>query len=405
MVISLKYKRMLCGVLTVLMLMSFLPKANAASSAEIRDQIDDLEDQAQQIQAQMDELEAQLADNLEQMEQMVGQKDKIDQQIFLLNGQIANTNQRIAVHNQLLADNQEALTLAQQRLAELRLAYKARIRAMEEAGTISYWSVLFQANSFADFLDRMNMIWEIAEADHRRMQMLTEAAQAVEDARQALESQQQTLKTAKNELQEQHRLLDEKRKQADELLQQLMARETEYLTLLETAEVEEDRLLQEIADLEEAFDEAKYQEWLASYIPPAGSSPSVNTSGWGRPVASYRLTSPFGMRDHPILGYPKMHNGVDLSCPQGTHIFASRGGRVSIATYHETAGYYVKIDHGDGYASVYMHMTNYVVSAGQYVAQGQLIGYVGNTGLSKGAHLHFGISLNGTYVNPMEYIS
>jgi len=398
------WKRILCSALTVMLLISFIPKADAASSGQIRDQIEELEAQEQQLQEQMEDLEAQLTDNLEQMVQIVAQKDKVDQQIFLLNEQITNANARIAAHNLLLADNQEALEAAQERAAELRLAYKARIRAMEEEGGVSYWSVLFQANSFADFLDRLNMIREIAEADHRRLQNLTEAALAVENARQALEIQQQTLRTAKNELQEKQALLDQKRDEADDLLQLLMARETEYLALLELAEEEEERLLQEIADLEEAFDEAKYREWLATYVPPAGSSPSVNTSGWRRPVASYRLTSPFGMRDHPILGYPKMHNGVDLSCPQGTPIYASRGGKVSIATYHETAGYYVKIDHGDGYASVYMHMTHYVVHAGEYVAQGQVIGYVGNTGLSKGAHLHFGISLNGTYVNPMEYI-
>ena len=110
------------------------------------------------------------------------------------------------------------------------------------------------------------------------------------------------------------------------------------------------------------------------------------------------------MRLHPVYGYYRMHNGVDMACPQGTPIYAARSGKVTTATYGTDAGYYVSINHGDGYASVYMHMTHYVVSAGQYVSQGQLIGYVGSTGASTGAHLHFGISKNGTYVNPMNYI-
>ena len=118
----------------------------------------------------------------------------------------------------------------------------------------------------------------------------------------------------------------------------------------------------------------------------------------------YTLTSPFGMRNHPILGYPRMHEGVDLACAAGTPIYAAKDGVVSIATYSDSAGNYVRLDHDGGYSSVYMHMTRYVVSPGQYVAQGTVIGYVGNTGLSKGNHLHFGIALNGTYVNPMEYI-
>ena len=101
-----------------------------------------------------------------------------------------------------------------------------------------------------------------------------------------------------------------------------------------------------------------------------------------------------------------MHNGVDLACAEGTPIYASRGGVVSVASYQEDgAGNYVQINHGDGYSSIYMHIIYYVVSTGDYVAAGQVIGYVGSTGLSDGNHLHFGISYNGTYVNPMEYIS
>ena len=82
----------------------------------------------------------------------------------------------------------------------------------------------------------------------------------------------------------------------------------------------------------------------------------------------------------------------------------NRSGTVSAATYSYDCGYYVQINHGDGYRSIYMHMTHYVVSAGQHVSQGQVIGYCGSTGISTGPHLHFGISKNGVYVNPANYI-
>ena len=95
---------------------------------------------------------------------------------------------------------------------------------------------------------------------------------------------------------------------------------------------------------------------------------------------------------------------MDLAGPQGTPIVASRSGTVTIAKYSNSAGYYVTINHGDGFSSVYMHMTNYTVSVGQKVSQGQLIGYMGSTGISTGPHLHFGIALNGTYVNPAYYV-
>jgi murein DD-endopeptidase MepM/ murein hydrolase activator NlpD len=116
------------------------------------------------------------------------------------------------------------------------------------------------------------------------------------------------------------------------------------------------------------------------------------------------VSSPFGYRVHPVTGEYKMHKGVDLVASKGTPIYATRSGYVTIATYHSTAGNYVTLNHQDGYTSVYMHMTHDVVSVGEYVKAGQLIGYVGSTGRSTGPHLHFGIAYQGEYVNPMNYI-
>ena len=104
------------------------------------------------------------------------------------------------------------------------------------------------------------------------------------------------------------------------------------------------------------------------------------------------------------MGYRKFHNGVDLANSQGTPIYAARSGKVTVATYGSTYGYYVTINHGDGYSSLYAHMTHYVVSKGDTVKKGQLIGYMGSTGRSTGSHLHFSIFYNGSSVNPMNYI-
>lgn len=123
------------------------------------------------------------------------------------------------------------------------------------------------------------------------------------------------------------------------------------------------------------------------------------------PCSYKKLTSPFGFRDTGIAGASTYHQGVDLSANAGTPIVASRGGTVTTATYSNSAGYYVTINHGDGFSSIYMHMSNYIVSAGQTVNQGQTIGYVGKTGIASGNHLHFGILKNGSYVNPCNYVS
>ena len=403
-------KRFLSALCALVVMLGLLPFwGRAASSGEIREEINALQEEAQALAERQDALEAQLADTLEEIEDIVAQKNIIDQQIALLQEQIRNTWAQISAQNQLIADNQDALDAAKMQLEQLRAANKARIRAMEEGGSLNYWAVIFQAESFTDLLDRVNMIREIAEADRCRMEKLAEAARAVENARLTLETEKKNLEQFREKLHADEMLLEEKRVQADALLRELISRGAEFEALLAEMEAQEQALLEEIAQKEEELDKAKYQEWLATYVPPApetggGNGGTVNTSGWCSPLVSYTLTSPFGMRTHPITGEYKMHNGIDMAAPEGTPIYAAKGGQVSIAAYSASAGNYVQINHGDGYRSVYMHMTGYTVKPGQYVAQGQLIGYVGNTGASKGNHLHFGISLNGSYVNPVGYI-
>ena len=407
-------KKHLLTVITLLcvlcMLVSSVPVV-AKTSDEIRQEIEELEKQEQQLQEQMDQLEQQLSENLDQIRQMVLQKSALDQQIALLNDRIANVNEQIRVYGQLVADQQDALREAREHLDTLNKKYRERIRAMEEAGELSYWSVLFNATSFGDFLDRLNMIREIAQADQRRLEELAAASERVEEAEAALEREKAALDEKRTELENAQAELEEKRLQADEVLQELMAKGAEFEALLEESEKLQDELMNELAEKEDEYDRAKYEEWLKEH-PPAPPAPDVpapeipdSPTDWITPVPYYTLTSPFGMRLHPILGVYRMHNGVDLACAEGTPIYASRGGLVEVAGYQaDGAGNYIQLNHGDGFRSIYMHMTNYIVKQGDYVAPGQIIGYVGNTGLSKGAHLHFGISYNGTYVNPMEYI-
>lgn len=117
------------------------------------------------------------------------------------------------------------------------------------------------------------------------------------------------------------------------------------------------------------------------------------------------VTSSYGYRVHPITGNYTMHNGVDLAANQGTAIYATKSGYVTTATYNYAYGNYVTINHMDGFSSLYGHMTYFVVGDGDFVSQGQVIGYVGSTGYSTGPHLHFTVYYNGDTVNPMNYIS
>ena len=414
----------LAGFMALVMLLGliagFLPtRVSALSSSEIKAQIDELQEDKAAIDAQIQEIQGQINANNGEMMEIVSQKNLIDQEIALLYEQIAIINKQLSAYNLLIADKQEQLDAAEANFAYLTEKNKERIQTMEEEGEMSYWSVLFQANSFSDLLDRVNMVQEIAASDKRRLEALNEAAEQVATAKASLTEQKAGLEETKVLLAESQSVLDIKRAEADVLLAQLVEKGMEYDAYLDESEALQAQLMLDIAAKEDEYEEAKYQEWLATSVPPTTAPPApsysyvggggggstVSNSGWAMPIYGAVYTSAFGNRWHPVYGGYRFHYGVDLAAPTGTPIYASRSGVVDTASYQAGgAGNYVQINHGDGYRSIYMHMTYYIVGVGQYVSQGEVIGYCGSTGGSTGPHLHFGISYNGTYVNPANYI-
>ena len=413
-----RWASVMAGVMAAIMLLSLIlslipTRAGAASSSEIRKQLSALKEDKKEIDAQLKEVKQQLNANDDEIEGIVVQKDAIDQEIQLLHQQIDNINQQVSTYALLIADKQDELDDATSRLDDLNEKNKERLRAMEEEGELSYWAVVFKANNFSDLLDRISMVQEINAADQRRLQEISEVAQQVSAVQEELVREKSDLESVREELGEAEATLDVKRAEADELLRKLVARGEEFEALIHEAEDLQDDLAKQIAQKEKDLKAAEYQEWLATYVPttkPSGkdttpSTQAPSSSGWVKPLKSYSITSAFGMRVHPITGEYKMHQGVDMSAPQGTPIYAARSGKVTTTAFQAGgAGYYVSINHGDGYASVYMHMTHYIVKPGNYVNAGQVIGYVGSTGGSTGPHLHFGISYNGDYKNPMNFI-
>ncbi|MBR4863536.1 MAG: peptidoglycan DD-metalloendopeptidase family protein [Oscillospiraceae bacterium] len=408
----------LSGVLAVIMVLSLvvgvLPGVvNAASLGALQQQVNDLKDKRKEIQAEIDELEGKLSANLESMAEVVAQKNNIDQQVFKLYEQITNLNEQISTYNLLIADKQAELDAAQARWEELNKKNKERIRAMEEDGNLSYWSVLFKANSFADLLDRLNMVREIAAADRRRLKEMSDAAEAIANAKEVLETEKTALEATRVELDEAQKVLEEKRAEADRLLAELVATGAEYQKYLDEVESKAAANQSELDAAQDRLEAAEREQWLSTSVPakPVGTPGNVSTSSrpvdgltWVSPCNYVLLTSPFGWRTHPIHGDYRFHYGVDLAGPIGTPIVATRSGVVTTTTYDSSSGYYVVVDHQDGYVSKYLHLTHYIVSPGTYVNAGQVIGYMGSTGASTGSHLHFSIQYNGSHVNPMDYI-
>lgn len=429
----------LAGFMAALMLLtlivSLIPiEASALTSDKLeglKKEIKDLEDQQEEIQDQIDSLRDQIDANMGEMERLVAEKSVIEQEVGLLDQQIRNINAQITTYGLLIADKQDELDVALERQQELKEKNKERIRAMEEGVTISYWSVLLNSNSFAEFLDRMNMIDEIALADQRRLEEMRLAAEAVASAQAELETEKEALEQTKQELNEKQALLDVKKEEVDALLVALNARGQEYEELVAKAEENEEALIQQIAKAEKEYndekerleeeerkrqeeerkrkeeEERKKQEALQQQ--QGSSKPPSNVTGgitWVMPCSYKYLSSPYGWRIHPVYGDRRFHSGVDLAGKGGTPIYASRSGTVTAATYNSGNGYYVTINHGDGFSTSYLHMqSSPIVSVGAYVVAGQVIGYMGSTGVSTGNHLHFTIYYNGNTVNPADYIN
>ena len=399
-----KAKSVISLVLAAVLAFGVIPSpASAASSAEIQKQINGLKSKRAELQKEIDAIQRQYDANFGEMEALVAEKNIIDQEMTLISSKIETTNEEIAAYSQLIADTQEELEIAQEELQTLSDAHRERVRAMEEEGGLTYWEVLFQANSFTDLLDRMNMIEEINAADRRRIEQMRIAADIVSATQMNLANEKSALEESREELAEDEKVLEEKSIQYYDLLYELEQKAEEFEILMAESEILQEELMMEIAAKEKDLKEAKHDEYLAK-LALQGDNPPSNAT-WVTPVSGFRLTSAFGMRKHPVLKVTRMHNGVDMACAQGTPIYATRAGKVTRTAYQAGgAGNYVSINHLDGFSSVYMHMTHYVVSTGQNVSQGQLIGYVGSTGISTGPHLHFGISYAGTYVNPLAYI-
>lgn len=422
----------LAGALALFMILglvlSILPASVvAASSSAIKDELAELEAEAERIQQEKADLAQQQAQNTAETEDIVTRKMEIDQEIKLIHDEMNNINAQMQTYNQLIAEKQMELDDAQARQDQLNQQYKERIRAMEENGRISYWSVLFRARSFSEFLGNVSLMADIARADQAMLDELNAVAQEIQTAQAELAEEKAGLDAQRTALSESQAELDAKSAEATQILDELNDKTAELQAYYAEYEEKESELSASIAQKEQEYTEAlqaeeearREEEAAANNNNNSGSSGGngnagseggsssggASSSGWLYPLP-YRvsITDAYGWRINPISGQRSFHHGTDFAAGSGTAIYASRSGTVTDAGYDDVYGYSVTINHGDGYSSLYAHMTHFVVSSGDYVTQGQVIGYVGSTGWSTGPHLHFSIYYNGSSVNPMNYV-
>ena len=424
-----KYRRIIvsviAGILALLLLGGIIMSVVAESSQDIKKKIESLKTQESEIEKKQKELKKQIGQSQSEIMDLVEQKAQIDKQIELTQESIDTKNELIQEYNLLIAEKQGELDQALKDRKNLNEKYKARIRSMEENGKLTYWSILFKANDFSDLLDRVDTINEIARADSRMLDQLQEAARQIESARQELAAEKIALEEAKEELADQEAELVLQREESDRLFAELWADNQALQAAAAKYDKEKEDLLAKIAKSEQDYKdqvakeekerkdrEAKQRAEEAAREAASRQDDSTGGSKPGRasnygfiwPSYCHTITDYFGPRYHPITHSYSNHSGIDIAAAAGTEILACASGRVSTASFSTAYGYHVVINHGNGFSTLYGHMTRFIVHEGDYVSQGQVIGYVGSTGWSTAPHLHLTFYYNGSLVNPLAYL-
>ena len=388
-----KTQRLVVILLAAALLLSVVvPALSIVARADVtQSDIQNIKDELADIQAQKKATEARLAAIRSDLSSAREQVELIQGQVVLTEAQI-NASQALLdeFDRQIAGKELEIQGLEQQEEAQYQEFYR-QVRWMEETGGVNYLSILFEAKSFADMLNYTMLIGDIMDYSNRIIDQLEATQRELGAARDELAADRAEQAAAQQELEAHKAELDVQRANAQDLLNQIAATESEY-----AAEAKQlaDTEAQVNKELKEA--EKKYQEQLAALA----AQNNANSGDWYWPLPGrYHLSSLFGSRKDPISGLPANHTGTDIPAPRGTPIYAAKTGVVTTVNTNYRAssyGYYCIISHGNGYATLYAHQNQVpIVKEGQTVQKGQIIGYVGTTGRSTGYHLHFELRING----------
>ena len=330
----------------------------------------------------------------------------VQSQISVLKGQIAEVQNSIGLKEQEIAVKEQQITEKEAEIADQWGDFKQHMAAMQELRDGGSVAMLSAVNDLYELLTFNEVMQDISIKD-------TEILDNMKNAKEALESDKLTLESQRSELQS-------KKADLDAQNSQMRAKQNELNSSVAAAQMSAAEAQQAQKDAQAAIesDEMNYeavkkqiQKMIAA---AAASKPTLSFTGFICPLKSYsRISSEYGWRKNPVSGVNRLHAGIDLAAPGGTPIYAAASGYVQVAGW-SSGGYgnYVIIYHGkmsDGnqYSTLYGHMRSVATSAGKYVQQGEIIGYVGSTGNSTGNHLHLEVWKGGSKanaVNPRGYI-
>lgn len=369
-----------------------------AYTEELEQQKQDAIDKIDSIKSDIDTVEDKIKDLKNSKSNLQSYINQLDGQVNQLSAQIADLEDKISQKEVEIAETEEELAQAQQRSEEQYQMMKKRIRYMYEQSGQSLLVLFFESESLADFINRAEYTMQMSAYDRQMMDVMIEMQKEIEEQKLFLEEEKAEQEALLSQVEQQHLAVN---KAIDAKSQEMAV----YQSQIQTASGEQSDYEKQLAEQEKLLEQIENQIAAAAAADSSAGDGDGGASGFLWPCpSSRRITSYFGPRTAPVAGASTYHKGIDIGASTGSAIVASAGGRVTTSAYSSSAGNYIVISHGNGIASVYMHASARYVSVGDVVTKGQTIAAVGSTGYSTGPHLHFGIVVNGSYVDPLNYV-
>lgn len=428
---NIKKKGMQVAVVTTgALLMSFTSIfAAPVFSVHAEETKEEVEQQKEEAQQAQEEANANAEKYQKKVDKLTAAVNELDKQATDISTQIVEKKQEAENLQNEIDETQTKLAEAQVSEDNQYEAMKKRIQYLYEEGDVAYIDALMSSASFEDSLNKSEYVDQLSTYDQKQLNKLVKTKNDIAEYQQTLKDDLADVEKVKADLETKQADLDdvisqknaEINKYSDDVdMQKALA--AEYAKqeselddkLAELARQEQQRLEEERKQREA---EQQQQDNNGGSDDNGGGSSDDNgggssdngggsTTGSGRFIwpVSGPITDYFGPRESPTAGASSNHMGIDIGCSYGVPIAAADSGVVTVAEWGESGGNYVMIDHGNGFVTMYLHNSSLAVSVGDVVSQGQTIAYAGSTGYSTGTHCHFSVFLNGSYVNPLDYL-
>lgn len=387
----------------ILVLAAGIPiQASSASTEKVTEDaaptksLQEAQDEKAQLEKALKEAQSTIEDLRDSKGDIESKVTELNQQLIDISARITDLENQLTAKSEDIQETKDELAGAKEREAQQYADMKVRIQFMYENGQTSYLEALLSSRNISEFLNSADYIAQIQSYDRQKLTEYQDTVESIVNLEAQLEQEYTDLEALKSTVESNKATVAAMMRQKESELADISGD-------IEDAQSDADYYAAEIQAQEELIAAIKRAEAEKA---AAGVEEHPYTGGafrWPCP-SSTRVTSDYGTRVSPMSGASSNHKGIDIGASAGADISAAADGTVTAASYSSAAGNYVMIDHGGGLYTVYMHASSLLVSPGQTVSAGDVIAKVGSTGISTGSHLHFGVSLNGSYVSPWSYL-